>query len=322
MSTTLILGITAIAVLLGGGLILIGIFSVFRGSGRISQRLGTFVGNRADTSRRVRDLGDGIFATLRSQMRFYLRFLESDQINRVLMSANWDISGTEYYLIKYGGALVALIVGWLVARSPIPGLGLGLLVFLAPDVFLRRSRQKRQTQFENQMVDVLVMVRGAVRAGYSLLQALDVVVKEMAPPASEEFDIVQREVELGLPLRQALTNLALRMQNEDLNIVVAAININIETGGNLTEILQAVTETIRDRIRVLGEVRVLTSYARYSSYLLSLLPVIITGLLFLINPEYISRIFVPGPILIIPIVALIMLILGNIWLRLLGRIDV
>jgi tight adherence protein B len=259
----------------------------------------------------------------RSRLLTSVTFLESDEINSKLLSANWKISGTEYYIIQYGGALlVFLLGGLLLSGSFVSGIGLAILAFIAPNYLLERSIRRRSTLFENQLIDILVLINGSVRAGYSLLQSLDVVVQELPAPASEEFERVKREVGLGMPMRQALVNLTLRRKNEDLSMIVTAININSQVGGNLSQMLEAVTETVRDRINILGEVRALTSYSRFTGTLLTFLPFGVAALLFLLNPQYISQIFVPGPFLIIPIVAVIMIIIGNIWLRKLGQIDV
>ena len=199
---------------------------------------------------------------------------------------------------------------------------MALLSYILPGFFLQRAIIGRRNQFERQLVDVLVLMTGAVRAGYSILQALDVVVEEMKPPASDEFRRVRREIGLGIPLAQALTNLTNRMENDDLYLVVTAIKINTQVGGNMATMLEAVTHTIRERIALFAEIRALTSQQRYASYALTLLPFIVAGLLFILNPEYISRIFEPGPILCIPFGALILVLIGNIWIRRMTKIEV
>jgi tight adherence protein B len=258
----------------------------------------------------------------RLRLNTVLGSLYSDVLNQQLVSANWRITVTEFILIKYGGSIVIALLSWPLFGNILPGVGLGIFAYILPGFYLHRSLRNRRAKFQRQLVDVLVLIGGAVRAGYSLLQSLDVVVNEMASPASDEFRRVQREVELGLSLKQALRNLTERMVSDDLNLVVTAININSQVGGNLTTMLMAVTETIRERIRLLGEVRVLTSYARYSSSILTLLPVIVTLILFILNPTYISRLFEGWPILIIPIGAAISVLLGNIWIRKLSKIEV
>lgn len=262
------------------------------------------------------------FSRLRIRLNTLLGTLYSEELNQQLISANWRITVTEFMLIRYGGAVLLLFLIWILFGQFLSGVGAAGLYYIFSGIFLRRSVRARREMFQRQLVDVLALMSGAVRVGYSLMQSLDVVINEMASPASEEFRRVRREVELGLPLRRALLNLAERMRSDDLNLVVTAVNINSQVGGNLTTMLMAVTETIRDRIRLLGEVRVLTSYARYSSYILSLLPFIVTLILFFLNPTYILQLFQPNYILIIPIMAGIGIVLGNIWIRRLARIEV
>ena len=209
----------------------------------------------------------------RLRLNNMLSMFVSEQLSMQLLSANWPITETEYLLIRFWGAVLGLILGWAIFQSPFSGLGLAVIVYLIPSVYLRMSINRRQQAFERQLVDVLVLMNGAVRAGYSLLQSLDVVVREMKAPASDEFRRVRREVGLGLPINQALLNLTSRMQNDDLYLVVTAININQQVGGNLVTMLDAVTQTIRERIRLFAEVRVLTSQQRFNSYILTLIPI-------------------------------------------------
>jgi tight adherence protein B len=133
---------------------------------------------------------------------------------------------------------------------------------------------------------------------------------------------VRREVGLGLPLNQALNNLTTRMQSDDLSLVVTAVNINTRVGGNLSTMLEAVVATIRERVQLFNEIRALTSQQRFSGYMLSLLPIIVVAILFVISPDYIGRLFEPGAMLCIPIGALILIILGNIVIRFMVKIDV
>ena len=130
-----------------------------------------------------------------------------------------------------------------------------------------------------------------------------------------------REVGLGRSASQALGELAHRMQNKDLNLLVTAINIQYQVGGNMTTMLESVTETIRERIRLFGEVRVLTTQQRITSYVLALLPFFVAGIMFLINPEYMKRLFDPS-IRCIPIGALFGIILGFIVVQRIARIDI
>ena len=143
----------------------------------------------------------------------------------------------------------------------------------------------------------------------------------MTPPATEEFRRVIQEASLGLSVPQALQNLATRMDNDDFNLVVTAVEIQYQVGGNLATMLSAVTETIRERIRLFGEVRVITTQQRITSYVLSLLPFFVAGIMFLVNPDYMVRLLDPS-IRCIPIGALIGIILCFIIVQRLARIDI
>jgi tight adherence protein B len=144
----------------------------------------------------------------------------------------------------------------------------------------------------------------------------------MAAPASEEFERVIREVQVGLPLNQALLNLSARTKNDDLYMVVTAIIINLQVGGNLTTMLTSVTNTIRSRIYLFGEIRSLTAYARYAGLLLTIIPFITGLIIFFINPTYFDK--VPQSIIsqLLLCGAHVLLVIGNIWLRRLVKIKI
>ncbi len=261
-------------------------------------------------------------ARFRLRLNLMLSMLNSEQLGLQLMQANWRMTVSEFVLLRMAVTMAALLLGFLSTRSMLSGVGLALIAYLVPGIVLRRRISRRQIGFEKQLVDVLVLINGAVRAGFSLLQSIEVVVKEMKPPVSEEFRRVLRETGLGVSLPEALRNLGARMENGDLNLVVTAIEIQYQAGGNLATMLSAVTETIRERVRLFGEVRVLTTQQRYTGYLLSVLPFFIGAMMFILNPEYMRRLFEPGPLLCIPIGALVGILLGHIVIRRIARIEV
>ncbi len=239
-----------------------------------------------------------------------------------LNSANWQITVSEYYLIRFFSGVLAFLLSWFIIKNLLAAAAIAIIAFMIPSMLLFRAVQSRQRKFQDQLIDTLTLIRGAVRAGASFLQSLDVVIDEMTSPTSEEFRHVRREVELGLPLNQALTNLANRMESDDLYLVVSAVTINMQIGGNLTVILESVTETIRNRIYLFGEIRSLTSYARYSSYLLTLLPFLSGLLIMALSPEYFQGLFEPGITRYVLIYAIVSLVLGNIILRQVSKIKV
>jgi tight adherence protein B len=151
---------------------------------------------------------------------------------------------------------------------------------------------------------------------------MDTVASQTAPPAGDEFSRVVREMQLGQPLIVALMNLAERIKNDDLIMIITAININQQVGGNLAEILDTVAETIRDRVRIKREIQVLTAQQTISGYVLTFLPIALGALLLIINPTYEMRLFTPGPTLCIPFGAGFGILLGFIIMRRITEIDV
>lgn len=260
-------------------------------------------------------------ARLRVRLNATFSGLASEELSLQLMSASWPITPIEYLVLRIFGTLLGFGLGWLITSNPLGGLGAAMLAYFAPSVSLRVSTNRRRLKFQKQLVDVLVLMTGAVRAGFSFLQAMEVVVREVRDPASMEFGRVLREVAIGRPVSQALSDLALRMDSRDLDLLVTAINIQYQVGGNLTTMLDSVTETIRERIRLYGEVRVLTTQQRLTAYVLAMLPVFLAGILFLINPEYMSNLF-DRSIICVPIGAGIGIILGFIIVQRLARIDI
>jgi tight adherence protein B len=319
-TTLLIVIILSFFILVVGGFSVLGLIStlIFSG-GNLQDRFEAYAvlpetqQDQDSTSRNQR------FTRMRVQLNFYMSRFASRQLNDDLLSANWRISVSEFILIRLGVTILAFILGWLLIGSLLSGLGLAILTYLVPGTLLRRSLQQRRIRFANQLVDVLVLITGAVRSGYSLLQALDLVVEEAKAPASEEFRRVTRQVGLGISLSDALDNLAIRMENPDLTLVVTSININNQVGGNMSVMLETVTETIRDRMRLFGEIRVLTTHQRFTGYLLTILPFIVGGLLFFINPDYMEGLFT---ITCVPVGAVVMVLLGNLIVRQMLKVEV
>jgi len=201
---------------------------------------------------------------------------------------------------------------------------LGLLAGLFGFGFYVRWRQNRRViQFENQLVDVLNLIINSLRAGFSLLQAMDAVAKEMPPPAGEEFRRVVQEIQLGIPMEDALDNLLRRLPSEDLDLVITAMKINREIGGPLTELLETVVDTIRERIRLKGEIRALTAQVRYSGMILALLPIGLFLILTRIAPDYVGEFFHSGLAgYVVMGIALLLIGSGYYVMRRLGEIEV
>ncbi len=246
----------------------------------------------------------------------------SDDLARELLQADLKITVAEYILIRAAVVLVAFLLGVMMTRNPIVGVVLAGAGFFLPRLYIRYRRHKRLQAFDSQLEDVLTLLVGALRAGHSFLQALNVVVEEIPPPAANEFRRVVREVGLGLSLREALQNLVRRIESDDLDLIVTAVSIQQEVGGDLAEILDTISETIRERVRILGEIRVLTTRQKQTGYILAGLPVILGIIIYFLNPEYILPLFQRGPILAIPGFAAFMEVIGFMVIRKIVDIEV
>ena len=163
--------------------------------------------------------------------------------------------------------------------------------YFIPDWYVKFRQGKRLSAFNDQLSDTITLLANSLRSGYSFLQSMEMVARESPPPMGAEFRRVIREVGLGLSTQDALNNLVRRMPSEDLDLMITAVNIQQEVGGNLAVILDTIGHTIRERVRIKGEIRTLTAMGRVSGYLVAFLPIGIMITLNFINPEFMQPLF-------------------------------
>ncbi len=188
---------------------------------------------------------------------------------------------------------VGAIAWYLGGRSWIAALIGAVAGLFLPRLYVKREQTLRLRKFNDQLADMLNLMVNGLRAGYSTMQSLEAVSKEMPPPISDEFRRVVQEMQLGMPMEKALDNLLRRIPSDDLDLVITAINVQREVGGNLAEILDVISYTIRERVRIKGEIRVLTSQVMYSGRFLAMMPFFIAGILWMINRPYMMEFFNP-----------------------------
>ncbi len=276
----------------------------------------------------VADTGGGRYDSV--AIRNPLKRLDRQLISRGLMTgitenliqADLQLTATEYILIVAGSTILGGLIGFAISRQAISAFVAGSVSFFIPGVFVSSRRAQRRRKFETQLVDALTQIAGSLQAGYSLMQSLDTVAKQLPSPAGDEFSRVVREIQLGQPLHAALSHLSERIKSEDIIMVIASININRQIGGNLAEILETVAETIRERIRIKREINVLTAQQRISGYVLVGLPIALGAFLMILNPTYEMRLFAPGPTLCIPVGAGIGMVAGFLVMRRIVDIEV
>lgn len=185
--------------------------------------------------------------------------------------------GLGFYLIFSGDLIMSTVAGF--------------IGFFTPRLLVARMTAQRLTKFETQLPDTLGLWVNALRSGFSVLQAMEAIGKDAPEPTGSEFKRVVQEVQIGIDIEDALQHLLDRMESEDLDLVITAVNIQREVGGNLAEILDVISHTIRERIKLKGEIRVLTAQGRITGYVISGLPILLALFLYGINREYMRHLF-------------------------------
>lgn len=246
-----------------------------------------------------------------------------------LARADVPLTVAEFLLVVLGAALVGLLIGLFRIGpvlgppiGPLAGLGLAVVLGALPLLYLRIKEASRRRAITEQLPDVLTLLVGSLRSGQGLSQAIGMLVDEVPPPAGDEFARVNRAMELGMSVQHALWDMAERVGSDDLDLVVTAITVQYEMGGNLAETLETIAATVRDRINLLREVRVMTSQQRFTGYILAALPLATGLLIFIVNPEYMGRLFEPGWVRLLPAAAVLMQIVGYLIMRRIVDIEV
>jgi tight adherence protein B len=225
------------------------------------------------------------------------------KLARALYQAALPLTPAEFVLIVLLAGLIGFGLGSL-GFNLLGGLLLGAGFGFLPVQWLRFVQNKRRRAFTDQLPDVLALLIGALRSGYGLPQSLQHLVEQMRAPASEEFGRTLQALELGSDLPDALDQMVMRVGSDDLEMMVLAVKVQQEVGGNLAETLEAIAETIRERIRIHREVRSLTAQQRLTGYILAVEPVALVGVLYMSNPNYFDPFFEPGLIRLLPMAAL------------------
>ncbi len=276
-------GVLALALVVVGG------SSILRSRGQVEDRLERYadvaVGKPAEAEpgkKRPSALTEGLNQALASRSF-------GSELATQIARADLKITVAEYVALIIIAIILGYLVGYIVFRSPILALFGVPVGFFAPRVYLGFAQGQRLNRFNNQLGDTLSLMVNSLRAGYSVSQAMEAVGREMPPPISVEFDRVTKEVQLGLTVEQALANMLRRVRSDDLDMMVTAINVQREVGGNLGEILEVISHTIRERVRIKGEIRSLTAQGMATGYVISGVPIALFLLIFMINRPYAQR---------------------------------
>ncbi len=283
--------IAAVAILI----LVVGVISTVRSRGSVEQRLQTFAGTgevqietKKESRKRSTPIADSLNRALEGRR-------VSENLSTQLARADLKLTVGEFLSLQVLAALGIGALGyWAFGGAIVLGILAAVLGWFAPRWFVSYRQGQRLRAFNDQLGDALNLMVNGLRSGYSVLQAMEAVSREMPPPIATEFSRIVQEVQIGLPLDQAMANMMRRIKSDDLDLVVTAINVQREVGGNLAEILDVISFTIRERVRIKGEIRTLTAQGRYSGYVISLLPIGLALVLFCVNKPYVSRLFTSG----------------------------
>ena len=296
--TIVIAGIAALAILL----IAVGISMSGGGSG-INARLERYASTKPDAPVATASGDGGLAAALQgSQALTQLNKVVEQRdfganLAREIARADLKLKPSEYLMI-WAGTTLGIPLAMMALSVVLPALGNPILLlvgafigFMLPRFWLGRRKNGRLGAFNKQLPDTITLIANALRAGSSFLQAIELVVRESRPPISTEFGRVIREVNLGLSFDVALENMVRRVKSDDLELMATAISIQHTVGGNLAEILDSIAFTIRERVRIQGEIRTLTAQQRLSGYVVGFLPIGLAGFLFIAAPEFMEPMF-------------------------------
>jgi len=283
-----------VAIFFGVVLFFWGISSLVGGGESVESRMARYAGggrgaaaDKKDAKPRSQRKEVDPFATLSADVedkRFVTR------VQRDLARANLRLRVSEYYALRLGLMVVLGPFLW-VSRDPLSGV-IGLyLGYMLPRFWVGRRIGGRLGAFNKQLPDTITLLSNSLRAGSSFLQSIELVSREGQPPISEEVGRVVREVNLGLGMDEALKNLVRRIKSDDLDLMVTAIGIQQQVGGNLAEILDTIAFTIRERVRIKGEINTLTAQGRMSGYLVAFLPIALAAGINAINPGFMEPLF-------------------------------
>jgi tight adherence protein B len=334
--TIAVAGVAALAILL----IAAGVATSGGGSG-ISARLERYASGRGE-QQKAAPTGQGALADLLAQSATLAQLNKvveqrdfGANLARDLARADLRLKPSEFLAI-WGASIVGIPLIMVVLSVILPTLGNplflligGLIGFFIPRFWLNRRKGSRLNAFNKQLPDTITLLANALRAGSSFLQAIELVVRESRPPISTEFARVIREVNLGLPFEQAMENMVRRVRSDDLELMATAITIQHQVGGNLAEILDSIAFTIRERVRIKGEINTLTAQQRMSGYVVGFLPIGLAAFLFIAAPAFTEPLFdnrvsllgLPAGVIILAIGG-IMMFIGFMLIRRIVDIEV
>lgn len=286
------LGIIFILTLISSSIVIFLILSYVKGKKSYISRIKKYFYHQEYAPKReAKDLKIGLRVIGSTVTKLSIFDGYKSKLQKELIKAHILLKAEEFITVSIISSLIVMALFSLIFRNIFVGIPFLLLGWMIPMMFIKNKKRKRVVAISGQLADAIVLIANSLKAGYSFLQAVEMVSREMVPPISEEFHQLQKEINLGYTTEQALENLANRVESDDLGLVITAVLIQRQAGGNLAEILDNISGTIRDRIKIKGEIKTLTAQGRISGAIISMVPIGLAIILQLTNPEYMGLLF-------------------------------
>lgn len=257
----------------------------------------------------------GYLAPLFKLSRFFTSWSQIAFFDKQMQLAGIALRGSEFISISLLSAFIIFVLALVLLMNVLQAGIITGVWLVAVWYYIRRKIKKRNELFNQQLCEAIGMMSNAMKSGFSFLQTLDLIAKEMKPPISLEFARTLREMQLGMSMEEAMSNLSARVQSEDLDLVLTAVVIQRQVGGNMSKVLDNIGNTIIGRVKIQGEIRTLTAEGRMSGYVVAAMPFIMSAIFLLIDPKYFDE-FLKHPFGIMAIaVGMVMQIIGILIIR-------
>lgn len=313
MNSTYALGVFLSIVLFG-----FSIFLLIKARRKEDNRIDKYFDESSDPIKENKGLSNKLSGTI-EKINFSKKY--KLKINKKLLQANAKLSFEEFIIIRILLVLIIDTIFMMLTSSYVLVFFSTLIMWFVPMFILRRRYKKRLKVFDQQLGDAIRILSNGLKAGYSYMQAINTLVKEMPDPISTEFNILLKEMSLGVEIKKALNNFKERIESDDLKLMITAMIIQQETGGNLAEILDNISYTIRERVKIQGEIKTLTAQGKISGVIISLMPVLIVLFLFAANREYINILITSTIGRMLIVLSIVSELIGIFFIRRIIQID-
>jgi tight adherence protein B len=307
--------LAAVAAFAGVFLVVVGYFQAKRGQTQAQRRLATLASYSAGGAER------SVPDVLRQQGSAWV-----ERTRAQLERAGLALKIHEYVALRVlfglAGFLVILLIGNATTFALLAGIVAGVVGYMLPVIYVRTRISRQVRRFNGQLEEMLGMISSSLRAGFGLLQALDLAADQLQPPMSTELHRLLRDTRMGATLEEALAKLSDRVGSYDLDVVITAILVQRSVGSNLSEVLDKVAHTIRERVRIKGEINTLTAQKRLSGWIVGLMPVAFVGLMLVLNFDYMSALFTDPTGRILLAIAVALDVLGILAIKRIVTVDV